>query len=144
MTRTTPELAPPLQTSAKKQTVGRLATTYDLACNRPYTRRIFSGIWFRTCDPPVPRSRPYHYIATVIRACNHTTAIKIYSVCIHSKQNFMLYNVLPKQFQHWMCSFGGNLGKTDKTPPTSFQFCHPSSRRSPRLRKKSWDSHSGP
>ncbi|GBN98949.1 hypothetical protein AVEN_110915-1 [Araneus ventricosus] len=41
-------------------TGGRLATTYDLACNRPHTRRIFSGIGFRTCNPPVPRSRPYH------------------------------------------------------------------------------------
>ncbi|GBN32517.1 hypothetical protein AVEN_194315-1, partial [Araneus ventricosus] len=39
---------------------GRLTTTYDLACNRPHTRRIFSGIGFRTCDLPVPRSRPYH------------------------------------------------------------------------------------
>ncbi|GBM04204.1 hypothetical protein AVEN_41024-1 [Araneus ventricosus] len=54
MTRTTSELAPPPQTSALHQ---RLATTYDLACNRPHTRRIFSGIGFRACDPPVPRSR---------------------------------------------------------------------------------------
>ncbi|GBO28048.1 hypothetical protein AVEN_25587-1 [Araneus ventricosus] len=28
-------------------TGGRLATTYDLARNRPHTRRIFSGIGFR-------------------------------------------------------------------------------------------------
>ncbi|GBM20671.1 hypothetical protein AVEN_230251-1 [Araneus ventricosus] len=41
-------------------TGGRLATTYDFACNRPYTRRIFGGIGFRTCDSPVPRPRPYH------------------------------------------------------------------------------------
>ncbi|GBN37603.1 hypothetical protein AVEN_55614-1 [Araneus ventricosus] len=40
-------------------TGGRLATTYDLACNRPHTRRIFSGIVSRTCDPPAPRSRSY-------------------------------------------------------------------------------------
>ncbi|GBN04046.1 hypothetical protein AVEN_220255-1 [Araneus ventricosus] len=33
----------------------RLATMCDLACNRPYTRRIFSGIGFRTCDTPAPR-----------------------------------------------------------------------------------------
>ncbi|GBN02608.1 hypothetical protein AVEN_249964-1 [Araneus ventricosus] len=26
-------------------TGGRLATTYDLMCNRPHTQRIFSGIW---------------------------------------------------------------------------------------------------
>ncbi|GBM29908.1 hypothetical protein AVEN_246467-1 [Araneus ventricosus] len=60
MTRTTPELAPPSPNFRATPTGGRLATTYDLACNRPHTRRIFSGIGFRTCDPPVPRSRPYH------------------------------------------------------------------------------------
>ncbi|GBM89508.1 hypothetical protein AVEN_43035-1 [Araneus ventricosus] len=52
MTRTTPELAPPSPNFRAKPTGGRLATTYDLACNRPHTRRIFSGIGFRTCDPP--------------------------------------------------------------------------------------------
>ncbi|GBM10697.1 hypothetical protein AVEN_7963-1 [Araneus ventricosus] len=53
MTRTTPELAPPSPNFRATPTGGRLATTYDLACNRPHTRRIFSGIGFRTCDPPV-------------------------------------------------------------------------------------------
>ncbi|GBN64921.1 hypothetical protein AVEN_51851-1 [Araneus ventricosus] len=52
MTRTTPELAPPSPNCRATPTGGRLATTYDLACNRPHTRRIFSGIGFRTCDPP--------------------------------------------------------------------------------------------
>ncbi|GBN61473.1 hypothetical protein AVEN_170406-1 [Araneus ventricosus] len=51
MTRTTPELAPPSPNFRATPTGGRLATTYDLACNRPHTRRIFSGIGFRTCDP---------------------------------------------------------------------------------------------
>ncbi|GBO13804.1 hypothetical protein AVEN_189792-1 [Araneus ventricosus] len=55
MTRTTPELAPPSPNFRATPAGGRLATTYDLACNRPHTRRIFSGIGFRTCDPPVPR-----------------------------------------------------------------------------------------
>ncbi|GBM52310.1 hypothetical protein AVEN_126391-1 [Araneus ventricosus] len=45
MTRTTPELAPPLQASPAG---GRLATAYDLACNRPHTRQIFGGIGSRT------------------------------------------------------------------------------------------------
>ncbi|GBM52620.1 hypothetical protein AVEN_16734-1 [Araneus ventricosus] len=27
-------------------TGGRLATSYDLACNKPHTRRIFSGVGF--------------------------------------------------------------------------------------------------
>ncbi|GBN55005.1 Prolyl 4-hydroxylase subunit alpha-2 [Araneus ventricosus] len=57
MTRTTPELAPPSPNFRATPTGGRLATTYDLACNRPHTRRIFSGIGFRTCDPPVPSSK---------------------------------------------------------------------------------------
>ncbi|GBM07824.1 hypothetical protein AVEN_33104-1 [Araneus ventricosus] len=57
MMRTTPELAPPSPNFRATPTGGRLATTYDLACNRPHTRRIFSGIEFRTCDPPVPRTR---------------------------------------------------------------------------------------
>ncbi|GBM06294.1 hypothetical protein AVEN_208979-1 [Araneus ventricosus] len=59
MTRTTPELAPPSPNFRATPTGGRLATTYDLACNRPHTRRIFSGIGFRTCDPPVPRFHSY-------------------------------------------------------------------------------------
>ncbi|GBM96541.1 hypothetical protein AVEN_6301-1 [Araneus ventricosus] len=61
MTRTTPELAPPSPNFRATPTGGPLATTYDLAYNRPHTRRIFGGIGFRNCDPPVPRSRPYHY-----------------------------------------------------------------------------------
>ncbi|GBM60674.1 hypothetical protein AVEN_62625-1 [Araneus ventricosus] len=60
MTRTTPELAHPSLNFLTTPTRGRLATTYDLECNRPHTRQIFGGIGFRTCDPPVPRSRPYH------------------------------------------------------------------------------------
>ncbi|GBM78740.1 Calcium and integrin-binding family member 3 [Araneus ventricosus] len=55
MTRTTPELAPPSPSFRATPTGGRLATTYDLACNRPHARRIFGGIGFRACDPPVPR-----------------------------------------------------------------------------------------
>ncbi|GBL77100.1 hypothetical protein AVEN_12742-1 [Araneus ventricosus] len=39
---------------------GHLATTYDLMCNRIHTTRIFSGIGFRTWNPPAPKSRPYH------------------------------------------------------------------------------------
>ncbi|GBN61340.1 hypothetical protein AVEN_265253-1, partial [Araneus ventricosus] len=41
-------------------TGGRLATTHDLACNRPHTRRIFSGIGSRTWNPLAPKPRPYH------------------------------------------------------------------------------------
>ncbi|GBN93015.1 hypothetical protein AVEN_141468-1 [Araneus ventricosus] len=49
MTRTTPELVPPLQASTP--TGGHLATTNYLACNRPHTRRIFSGIGSRNMEP---------------------------------------------------------------------------------------------
>ncbi|GBM34109.1 hypothetical protein AVEN_235053-1 [Araneus ventricosus] len=53
MTRTTPERTHPLQTSATPG--GRcLATTYNLACSRPHTRRIISGVGFRVWDPPTP------------------------------------------------------------------------------------------
>ncbi|GBN31657.1 hypothetical protein AVEN_174850-1 [Araneus ventricosus] len=54
MTRTTSELAPPSPNFRATPMGGRLATTYDLTCNRPHTRRIFSGIGFRTCDPSGP------------------------------------------------------------------------------------------
>ncbi|GBN98441.1 hypothetical protein AVEN_186213-1 [Araneus ventricosus] len=37
-------------------TEGRLATTYDLACNRPHTRLIFIGIGFRTWNLPAPKA----------------------------------------------------------------------------------------
>ncbi|GBO15179.1 hypothetical protein AVEN_19488-1 [Araneus ventricosus] len=37
---------------------GRLATTYDLACNKPHTWRILSGIGFRTCDLTTGPPRP--------------------------------------------------------------------------------------
>ncbi|GBO03301.1 hypothetical protein AVEN_67688-1 [Araneus ventricosus] len=56
MTRTTPELAPPSPNFHATPAGGRLATTYDLACSRPHTRRIFSGIGFRAWNPP-PQSR---------------------------------------------------------------------------------------
>ncbi|GBO37707.1 hypothetical protein AVEN_146541-1 [Araneus ventricosus] len=52
MTRTTPELAPPSPNFHATPTGGRLTTTYDLTCNRPHTRRIFSGIGSRTWNPP--------------------------------------------------------------------------------------------
>ncbi|GBN61250.1 hypothetical protein AVEN_128969-1 [Araneus ventricosus] len=60
MTRTTPELAPTFPNFHATPTGGRMATTYDLTCNRPHTRRIFSGIGFRTWNPPTPKPRPYH------------------------------------------------------------------------------------
>ncbi|GBL72050.1 hypothetical protein AVEN_115071-1 [Araneus ventricosus] len=49
MRRTKPELAPPFPNFRAAPAGGRLATTYDLACNRPHTRRIFVVIWFRGC-----------------------------------------------------------------------------------------------
>ncbi|GBM13752.1 hypothetical protein AVEN_90016-1 [Araneus ventricosus] len=55
ITRTTPELASPLQTSAPHQREDVWPHTYDLTCNRSTTRLILSGIGFRTWSPPAPR-----------------------------------------------------------------------------------------
>ncbi|GBM78155.1 hypothetical protein AVEN_2437-1 [Araneus ventricosus] len=49
---TIPQLAPHFQTSTPHQREDVWPSTYDLACNRPHTWRIFSGIWFRTWNPP--------------------------------------------------------------------------------------------
>ncbi|GBN28553.1 hypothetical protein AVEN_222920-1 [Araneus ventricosus] len=46
LTRTTPELPPPLEASTSHQREEVCPPTYDLACNR-----IFSGIGFRTWTP---------------------------------------------------------------------------------------------
>ncbi|GBO03009.1 hypothetical protein AVEN_212525-1 [Araneus ventricosus] len=87
MTRTTPELAPPSPNFRATPTGGRLATTYDLACNRPHTRRICSGIGFRTCDPPVPRSRPYHKATAASRQlCTRGHC----ALNMHNKFSFLL------------------------------------------------------
>ncbi|GBM12090.1 hypothetical protein AVEN_245486-1 [Araneus ventricosus] len=55
MTRTTPDgtTSPSFHAARAGR---RLATTYDLACNRPHTRRIFSGIGFRTWSHPAPKA----------------------------------------------------------------------------------------
>ncbi|GBM78898.1 hypothetical protein AVEN_12522-1 [Araneus ventricosus] len=37
---------------------GYLTLMYDLKWNRPNTRRIFSGIGFRTWNPPHPKRKP--------------------------------------------------------------------------------------
>ncbi|GBM90417.1 hypothetical protein AVEN_72325-1 [Araneus ventricosus] len=47
-TRTTLELATPLQYSAPHQRTDVRPLTYDLACNSPDTQRIFSEIGSRT------------------------------------------------------------------------------------------------
>ncbi|GBM26459.1 hypothetical protein AVEN_217330-1, partial [Araneus ventricosus] len=56
MTRTTPELAPPSPNFHATPTGGRLTTTYDLTCNRPHTRRIFSGIGSSNLEPSGPKA----------------------------------------------------------------------------------------
>ncbi|GBO43103.1 hypothetical protein AVEN_11554-1 [Araneus ventricosus] len=55
MTRTTPRLASPLQTSAPCRR-GDVATAYDLAYSGPHARRIFSEIGFRAWSPSAPRA----------------------------------------------------------------------------------------
>ncbi|GBO31621.1 hypothetical protein AVEN_147465-1 [Araneus ventricosus] len=53
MTRTTPRLASPLQTSAPYR---RGDVAYDLAYSGPHARRIFSEIGFRAWSPSAPRA----------------------------------------------------------------------------------------
>ncbi|GBN57176.1 hypothetical protein AVEN_158016-1 [Araneus ventricosus] len=60
MTETTPELAPRSPSFHATPTLGHLATTGGLACNRPHKRQIFSGIGFRAWNPPASKPRPYH------------------------------------------------------------------------------------
>ncbi|GBN49481.1 hypothetical protein AVEN_151004-1 [Araneus ventricosus] len=67
MTRTTPELAPLSPYFHATPSGGCLATMYDLACTRPHTRRIFSGIGFRTWNPPSPKPRPYHLATAALK-----------------------------------------------------------------------------
>ncbi|GBN46333.1 hypothetical protein AVEN_105993-1 [Araneus ventricosus] len=73
----TPNLAPPLQTSAPHVcyiAVSRRRTfdllTYDSTCNRPKTRRVFSGIGFRTWNPPAPllKPTPFHWATAAFTA----------------------------------------------------------------------------
>ncbi|GBO30893.1 hypothetical protein AVEN_259626-1 [Araneus ventricosus] len=78
MTRTTPVLATPSPSFRATPKGGRLTTTYDLAHNRPHTRRIFNGIGFRTCEPPIPRSKPYHSGTTAINGCHRDCKLRVY------------------------------------------------------------------
>ncbi|GBL79229.1 hypothetical protein AVEN_64157-1 [Araneus ventricosus] len=77
MTRTTPGLAPPLQTSTPHPMGGRLATTYDLACNRPHIRRIFCGIGSRTWDPPLPETLPLGQLGLQLQSGSIAITIEI-------------------------------------------------------------------
>ncbi|GBM28178.1 hypothetical protein AVEN_172671-1 [Araneus ventricosus] len=74
MMRTTPELAPPSPSFHTTPTGGRLATTYDLACNRSHTRRFFNGCWDRIWDPQAPKPRPYQQ-ATAARQRNRISKV---------------------------------------------------------------------
>ncbi|GBM49741.1 hypothetical protein AVEN_36359-1 [Araneus ventricosus] len=56
MTRTTPELAPPSPNFHATPTGGRLATTYDLACNRPHTRADLQWNRVSNLEPSGPKA----------------------------------------------------------------------------------------
>ncbi|GBO22795.1 hypothetical protein AVEN_157228-1 [Araneus ventricosus] len=58
-TRSTPEMASPLQPSAPHQE-DVSPPTYDLGCNRSTTRWIFSGIGFRTWSVLPLNPEAYH------------------------------------------------------------------------------------
>ncbi|GBO18602.1 hypothetical protein AVEN_195343-1 [Araneus ventricosus] len=55
ITRTTPEIAPPLQASAPHQREGILPLRIERA-SAPLTRRFFGGIRFRAWYPTAPSS----------------------------------------------------------------------------------------
>ncbi|GBO08620.1 hypothetical protein AVEN_52512-1 [Araneus ventricosus] len=55
-----PELAPSPSNFHTTPAGGCLAVMYDLMRDRPHTRRIFSGIVFRTWNPPAPKPGPCH------------------------------------------------------------------------------------
>ncbi|GBN65774.1 hypothetical protein AVEN_53941-1 [Araneus ventricosus] len=59
----TPELAPPCPSSHATPTGGRLATTYDLACNRPHHggSSVESGFERGTLRPEAETLPPGHY-----------------------------------------------------------------------------------
>ncbi|GBN55643.1 hypothetical protein AVEN_190289-1 [Araneus ventricosus] len=57
-TRTTPEMTLTLQTSAPHQREDSSPLTCDLMCNRPNSRRIFSGIGFRVWKTFGPENLP--------------------------------------------------------------------------------------
>ncbi|GBM57560.1 hypothetical protein AVEN_97668-1 [Araneus ventricosus] len=63
--KTPPETPAPLQDNTFED-VG--PPIYDLACNRPNTRRVFSGIGFRTWNPPAQSRNP-----TTRPPCPHKT-----------------------------------------------------------------------
>ncbi|GBM34942.1 hypothetical protein AVEN_41480-1, partial [Araneus ventricosus] len=54
MAMTTPELTLSLQISPPYQREDVWTPMYDLTCNRPHTRRISSGIGFRTSNENLP------------------------------------------------------------------------------------------
>ncbi|GBL72727.1 hypothetical protein AVEN_145677-1 [Araneus ventricosus] len=56
MTRATPELPPHSRSFHTTPAGGSWSTAYDLDCNRPHTRRIFSEIRFRTWNLPPPEA----------------------------------------------------------------------------------------
>ncbi|GBN54272.1 hypothetical protein AVEN_128646-1 [Araneus ventricosus] len=65
MTKTTPELAPPLQTSSPQQGEGLWPATYDLMCNR-----IFSWFGFRSRNSPAPKRTPYRKRQPIAKGSN--------------------------------------------------------------------------
>ncbi|GBM53165.1 hypothetical protein AVEN_90415-1 [Araneus ventricosus] len=68
MTRTTPEFSP--LSKLPHHINGRtLATMYDLACNRPHTRRSLSRNGFRAWSPAAPNPGLCH-LTTVPPRCN--------------------------------------------------------------------------
>ncbi|GBM46494.1 hypothetical protein AVEN_78886-1 [Araneus ventricosus] len=96
MTRTTPELAPPLQTFAPYQRKDVWPRRIQGASD-PLTRRFFSGIRFRTWNPPGPRSRSCHRgLESVLRTDEFNFTLQ--SCCPMEASDFGCY---PANASHW-------------------------------------------
>ncbi|GBM23143.1 hypothetical protein AVEN_206948-1 [Araneus ventricosus] len=88
MTRTAPELCKLQHTPAG----GCLTTTCDLACSRPNTRSIFSGIGFWTRNPPVSLPVDSCGFANLTNQTNHSSR-----TTVHVLSNFKIP-------EHWLLS----------------------------------------
>ncbi|GBN67957.1 hypothetical protein AVEN_141465-1 [Araneus ventricosus] len=70
---------------------GCLYTAYHLTCDRFLTRRVDSGIGFRTQYPQAPKPRPYH-LDTEAQETNSICRIKAISCCKRHRKHRNLIN----------------------------------------------------
>ncbi|GBN84429.1 hypothetical protein AVEN_128575-1 [Araneus ventricosus] len=82
---------------------------YDLTYNRPNTKRILSGIVFRTWNPPSPKPRPYYW-ATAAQKSGLRHMIAIMPLCLELKKKLSSKSEIE------------NYTKESTSPPTLYVF----------------------